>query len=291
MSRRVRERWIVLSNCQAVSLARAITAIAETVDCASCDAWQMKERIAADPDYFRQFDFALILPNLRDFSGFPSDRLPPNADLPGFSFSGYHPDCCYVAAAGERIPDGPVGPYQSMIALAGYKEQIGPKETARFFNDRIFEQAGYYRQWQAQRDEMIERFAGFGYDIRGIFRRAGRGRCFMHTIDHPDIRLMIEMAKAVLRRFDRAYREEAPLPVDVLADLSWPVYPEVGEQFGVAGDYRFRPISQYVTLDLNEFLEEQFASFCRWDRSQLRVARPIEPRLQHIRKLIRESLL
>ena len=290
MSRRARERWILLSNCQTLSLARAITAIAETVDCAPCDAWQMSERLAADPDYFRQFDFALILSNLRDFPGFPADRLPPHADVPCFSFTGYHPDCCYVSAEGERILDGLIGPYHSMIGLAGYKEQLGPGDTARFFNDRIFEQAGYYRQWQAQRDEMIARFAGFGYEIGGIFRRAGRGRSFMHTIDHPDIVLMTELAKVVLRRFDRPYREETPYPVDALAAMSWPVYPEVGEQLGVAGDYRFRPTNQYVALDLNEYLEALFASLGRWDRSRLRVARSIEPRLQHIRRLIREGL-
>jgi hypothetical protein len=290
MSRRPRERWILLSNCQTLSLARGITAVAETVDCTGCDSWQMAERLADDPDYFRRFDFALILANLRDFPGFPADRLPPHADIPCFGFTGYHPDCCYVAADGEHITDGPVGPYHSMIALAGYKEQIGPAATARFFNDRIYEQAGYYRQWEAQRDETTNYFARFGYDIGGIFRKASRGRSFMHTIDHPDIVLMTEMAKVVLRRFDRPYREEAPAPVDALANVSWPIYPEVGERLGVAGDYRFRPIDRYITLDLNEYLEEAFASFGRWDRSRLRVFRHIQPRLQHIRRLIREGL-
>jgi len=289
MTRRARERWILLSNCQTLSLARGITAVAETVECDGCDAWQMAERLAADPDYFRRYDFMLVLANLRDFPGFPADRLPPHADVPCFSFTGYHPDCCYVTADGERITDGLIGPYHSMIALAGYKEQIGPAATARLFNDRIFEQAGYYRQWLAQRDQMIERFGTFGYDIRGIFRRAGRGRSFMHTIDHPDIVLMTELAKAVLRRFDRPYREEAPLPVDALASMSWPVYPEVGEQLGVAGEYRFRPTDQYISLDLNEYLDEAFASFGRWDRSQLRVSWQVQPRLQHIRQLIREA--
>ena len=290
MSRRVRERWILLSNCQTLSLARGLTAVAEAIECDACDAWQMTERLAADPDYFRRYDFMLVLANLRDLPGFPADRLPPHADVPCFSFTGYHPDCCYVAAEGERITDGLIGPYHSMIALAGYKEQIGPVATARFFNDRIFEQAGYYRQWLAQRDQMIERFGTFGYDIRGIFRKAGRGRSFMHTIDHPDIVLMTELAKVVLRRLDRPCREDAPLPVDALASMSWPVYPEVGEKLGVAGAYRFRPTGQYVSLDLNEYLEEAFASFGRWDRSQLRVSWQVQPRLQHIRQLIREAL-
>lgn len=290
MTRRGRERWILLSNCQTLSLARAVTALAETVDCAACDAWQMADRLAEDPDHFRQFDFMLVLANLRDFPGFPAERLPPHADVPCFNFTGYHPDCCYVAADGERIGDGPIGPYHSMIALAGYKEQLSPAATARFFNGRIYEQAGYYRQWLAQRDRMIARFAEFGFDIRGVFRKAGRGRSFMHTIDHPDIVLMMELAKIILRRLDRSYREEAPLPVDALANMSWPVYPEVGEQLGVAGDYRFRPTDSYAALGLDDYLETAFASFGRWDRSRLRVAWQVQSRLQHIRQLIREAL-
>jgi len=58
----------------------------------------------------------------------------------------------------------------------------------------------------------------------------------------------------------------------------------------VAGAYRFRPTGKYNALDLNEYLEEVFASFGRWDRSQLRVSWQIQPRLQHIRQLIREAL-
>lgn len=290
MTGRPRERWILLSNCQTLSLARGITALAETIDCAGCDIWQMPARLAADPDYFRQFDFMLILGNLRDFPGFPADRLPPHIDMPCFSFTGYHPDCCYVTADGANINDGLIGPYHSMIALAGYKERISPAATARFFTDRIYRQAGYYRQWQAQRDEMIARFARFGFEIAGIFRKAGRGRSFMHTIDHPDIVLLTELAKVILRRLDRPHRAEARAPVDVLANVSWPVYPEVGEQFGVAGDYRFRPLDRYDTLDLNEYLEHAFASFGRWDRSRIRVTLDIQPRLQHIRRLIRDAL-
>lgn len=290
MTRRPRERWILLSNCQTLSLSRAISAVADSVDCEGCDVWQMAERLESDPDYFRRFDFALILANLRDFPGFPADRLPDHADVPSFSFTGYHPDCCYVTAAGERVMDGLIGPYHSMIALAGYKEQIGPELTARFFHDTMFERAGYYRQWGAERDRMIARFAEFDHDISGVFRRAGRGRSFMHTIDHPDIVLMAELAKVILRRLDRRCRDTTPLPVDALADMSWPVYPEVGERLGIHGEYRFRPTGHYSALDLHEYLEEAFACFARWDRSELRVGWQVQPRLQHIRRLIREAL-
>jgi hypothetical protein len=290
MSRRIRERWIVLSNCQTLSMARSISALAETIDCDGCDAWQMADRLAADPDYFRHYDFMLLLSDLRAFPGFPGDRLPPHVEMPCFTFTGYHPDCCYVSADGEHITDGVIGPYHSMIALAGFKEQITPAATARFFSDRMYEQAGYYRQWEEQREERTKGFANAGYDIGGIFRKAGRGRSFMHTIDHPDIALMMGLAKIILRKLDRPYREEAPLPVDILANVSWPVYPEIGERLGVSGAYLFRPLDRYNPLDLNEYLEETFASLGRWDRSRLRVTPRIQPRLQHIRKLIRDAL-
>ena len=87
-----RERWILLSNSQTLRLARAITAVADTIDCNACDAWQMTDRLADDSDYCRRYDFMLVLANLRDFPGFPADRLPEHADVPCFNFSGYHPN-------------------------------------------------------------------------------------------------------------------------------------------------------------------------------------------------------
>ena len=289
MAKQTRERWIVLSNCQSEGLARSITALADRVDCDSCDVWQMGDRLAGDPDYFRRYDFALVLPDALAFPGFPADRLPLSAYVPMFQFTGYHPDCCYVRAEGDYIYDGFIGPYHSMIALAGYKEQISAAETARWFNDTLYQAAGYYFQWEAQRDAMIARFASHGFEIGGIFRRPSRGRSFMHTIDHPDIMLMMELARVILRRFDRRCHADAPPPVDSLAMMSWPVYPEIGEQLGVAGAYRFRTANLYGAIGLEDYLEEAFARFGRWDRSVLRVDLEIQPRLQHIRKLIREG--
>lgn len=286
-----REHWVVLSNCQSLGLANAIAAVGRGISCDACDVWQMAGLLAENPDHFRRYDRALILPEARPFPGFPSDdALPPAVDVPSFIFGGYHPDCCYVSADGQLILDDLIGPYHSMIALAAFKEGIGAAGAARWFTGPVYERAGYYRQWGAQRERLIALFAGHGFNIRGVFRRAGRGRSFMHTIDHPTMGMLIEIARVILRTLDRPVDEQAAAPADQLAVTSWPIYPEVGEQYGVAGSYRFRPANRYESIDLDEYLEKAFAEFDRWDRSLLRVASDIQPRLQLVRQIIREGL-
>lgn len=286
---KMRERWVVISNCQTYGLARAIEAVGHDIDCDGCDVWKMGERLAADPDYFRQYDFALVMPDGRGLPGFPTDALPAHADVPAFLFGGYHPDCCYVYADGVLISDGYVGPYHSMIALAAYKEKMRPAEAVRWFNPAVYRKAGYHLMWEAQRDHLIFVFGHFGLDIGPLFRKLGRGRSFMHTIDHPKIDVLMEIARIVMRSLDRPVDDHAPPPPDELAITNWPIYPEIGELLGVAGAYRFRPANQYPAIGLEDYLEQAFAIFGRWDRSRLRVTLDIQPRLLAIRQAMREG--
>lgn len=285
-----RERWIVLSNCQSLGLSRAITAVARTVQCDSCDIWQMPARLEEDPDYFRRYDLALVLPEVRARPAFPADALPASVDLPSFIFGGYHPDCCYVRADGNLITEGLTGPYQSMIVLAAYKEGLGVGDTARLFTDSLYRQAGYYLQWDAQRDALVDQYAAHGFDVRPLFRSASRGKAMMHTPDHPTIEVLMDIARVVLASLDRPVHAVVPPPTDNLAVTSWPVYPEVGEQLGVAGAYLFRPRNEYAAMDLENYIGRALEEFRPWDRSLLRVARDVQPRLQLIRRLIQEGM-
>lgn len=286
-----RERWILLSNCQSLGLARAITAVSRSVQCDSCDVWEMPARLADDPDYFRRYDFALILPEARAWPGFPADdMLPRSVDLPSFIFGGYHPDCCYVRADGKLITEGLIGPYQSMIVLAAYKEGLEVADTARFFADGVYRQAGYYRLWDAQREALVAQYADHGFDIRAVFRTASRGKAMMHSPDHPTIDVLLDIARILLDRFDRPNHAVVPPPIDNLAVTSWPIYPEIGEWFGVPGAYLFRPRNEYAAMDLDSYIERALEEFRPWDRSLLRVPREVQPRLQLIRRLIREAL-
>ena len=285
----MRERWVVISNCQTFGLADCLTALSADIDVEAYDIYAFRDRIAEDRDYFRRYDFALVLPEAREIEGFWADALPANIDVPAFVFGGYHPDCCYVFADGAVL-DGLIGPYNSMIALAAYKEGLDAEAASRFFTEWMYKALGYDHHWHPYRDHMIAQYSASGLDVAPLFRRLGRGHCFMHTNDHPKIELFYAIAQLVLESRGKRVLTGAPLPTDRLAGMQWPVYPEIGECLGVPGAYLFRPSGAMRPLALRDYLDAALVNFGRWDKSQLRVIPAVQRRLQTIRRLIREAL-
>lgn len=285
----MRQRWIVISNCQSFGLANSIEALARDVECAACDNWSFQRAVAADPDHFRDYDFALILPEAKDWPGFDAARLPPTMEVPAFQFAAYHPDSVYVFADGTMFLDGVIAAYQSMIALAAYKEALSPERAATFFNATIYQSAGYFGQWEMQRDWLVGLYRDAGLEIGASLLRRSRGQAFMHTVNHPRIGILFDLARAILDKLGQPVFAEVPLPPDNLAATAWPIYPEVGERLGLAGAYLFKPAEKHKPLDLVHYLAESFRRFAPWDKSQLRVIKPLEPALKRIRRHMREA--
>jgi hypothetical protein len=284
----MRERWVVISNCQSFGLANSIECLAKTVECTACDVWEFGRIIANDPDHFMQYDFALLLPEAERWEGFDRARLPPHKIVPAFQFAAYHPDSVYVWADGQPFK-GVVDAYQSMIALAAYKEGLDAERAATFYNADIYRAAGFFGQWDPHRDWLIHQFRQYQIDIRPIFVRRARARPIMHTVNHPIIEVLFDIAREVLLQLDRPIFAGVAPPPDNLASLVWPIYPEVGETMGLAGSYLFKPVERHKPLELVEFVDESLRRFSAWDRSQLRVMRNLEPALQRIRRHMREA--
>ncbi|WP_116091951.1 WcbI family polysaccharide biosynthesis putative acetyltransferase [Sphingomonas crusticola] len=285
----MRERWVVIANCQSFGLASSIQSLAKDVDCTACDHWEFARRIAEDPDHFSGYDFAVVMPEIRDWAAGKPFTLPAYAHVPSFQFHAYHPDCVYVFADGEAV-NGFAGPYHSMIALAAYKEGLSAEQAASLFNPEIFTAAGYFDFWIPERDTMIERFRAHGLEIGATFVRRSRGRSFMHTINHPKIEILFDFAHAVLAKIGRPIHADAMPPPDALAGTTWPIYPAIGAHLGVRGAYLFHAPNDPTPLDLMGFLERSLADYAAWDRSRLRVKWYIQPRLLRLREAIRAAL-
>jgi len=111
----------------------------------------------------------------------------------------------------------------------------------------------------------------------------------MHTINHPVIEVMFDMARALLTHLDQPIYADVAPPPDNLASVVWPIYPEIGERLGVAGSYLFKPSEEHKPLELIDFLDRSLGYFSSWHRSQLRVMPRIQPNLQRVRALMREA--
>jgi hypothetical protein len=288
MSSNMRKRWAVIFNCQSEGLASSVDCLAREIDCSTFFPWDFKRIIADEPGYFRNFDFAVVSNEIGDWAGELPYVLPPHIRLPSFQFSAFHPDSVYVFAAG-KILSGKMSDYHSMIALAAYKEGLCAERAATFFNRRIFEVANYFDTWVPAREALAARYREAGFDIAHLFVRAARHGPFMHTVNHPKIEVLFEIARLLLKRLDQPMFDGVEPPPDKLAGLSWPIYPEIGEQLGLPGSYLFKPAGQHKPLELVPFLTESLTVFEQWDRSQLRVIRRLQRFLQEIRAEMRSD--
>ena len=283
------KRWIVIANCQAFGLAKSISSLAPSLHCDAADLWQYQRQMREDPGFYRaHYDFAILSEEVRLWHPYEPSDLPPHIDIPNFTFSAFHPDCCYVTAEG-KIVEGVVGPYQSMIALAAYKEHLPPVPAAAFFNESVFEYAGFFDLWEEQRNRLITQFAAAGVSIGPALRRMSHGNSFMFTVNHPKIEMLFEVARAILvSRGEEVWVGSWP-PPETLASTQWPIYPEIGRRLGLPGGYCFKPADEMRPIGLAEFLERSHGVFSKWDKSQLSIDPAIRPRLWRIRELMREA--
>ncbi len=283
------ERWLVVSNCQTFGLTNCIQALARNVEADACDYHAFARAISVQPDQFAHYDLALILYAGIQHPAFRAECFRRHRMIPILEFGGYHPDCCYVYADGALINDSIIGPYQSLIVFAAYLEGLDAAAATQWFRSDVYERVGYFDQWLAQRDLIVNGCAELGFDVLPMFRGPGRGRAFMHTFDHPNIAALSELARAILRSEKQPMFDHVPPPPDALAETWWPVYPEIGEQVGVCGSYLFKPLKVHKPIELADYVERSLASFARWPAERLNCQPAVAARLEALRLMMREG--
>ena len=281
----MRQRWVVISNCQTVGLANSVEALARDIDCTGVDVHEFRRIVADERDHFRHYDYALVLPEA--IEGIEAD-LPPHRLVPAFQFPAYHPDSVYVFADGAFFP-GVIDMYQSMIALAAFKEGLDAERAATFFTGEVYRRAGYYAMWEPFRDWLIAHFGAAQIDVTPLFLRRARGRALMHTVNHPAIEVLFDIARTILVQMEQPIHEAVPPPPDNLAAVAWPIYPEVGERLGLAGAYLFKPAYRQKPLTLVEYLDESLRLFAARDRSELSVIPNLVQPLRRVRRIMRDA--
>jgi hypothetical protein len=96
-----------------------------------------------------------------------------------------------------------------------------------------------------------------------------RSGVFMHSINHPKVVVLADIAKALLKNANLPFDPDLPLAdivPDVLANGGiWPVYPDLARTIGVAGSLTFTPplrgCYDCECLSLEGFIEKTFAIY------------------------------
>jgi ABC-type polysaccharide/polyol phosphate transport system ATPase subunit len=206
--------------------------------------------------------------------------------FPNVTFSAYHPDLVYVHATSDSISKhlyGPLGHYNSAIALWGYQNRLSIDETVGLFNERTYETLGYFQFWQSSRQSLVNDGTDADMPLQDSVDRWSHRGVFMYSINHPKMSVFADIGEVVLRRLQLPRVRQAGDYADnefVRAPI-WPVYPEVATRLGLeGGDYLFKvpedayaPDKPVVMLDLREFVGQSFNTFSQYRRDNLRCER------------------
>lgn len=156
--------------------------------------------------------------------------------IPNIVFKGFQPDCTYVFSRGVSV-EGLMGPYHSAIAVAAFMEGLKPHRALSLFNVFTYASLGYFAAYEASCELLHNDGVALGYELGDGLRKAG---VFMHTINHPNIRILDLVATEALRISGLDYQNIDNMPRDALSEsFIWPVYPEIANYLQVlpGGDF------------------------------------------------------
>lgn len=180
--------------------------------------------------------------------------------LPVVAFKGFQPDCTYVFTRGHPAL-GAMGPYHSAIAAAACLEGLSVERALGLFNAFTYSALGYFSEFDAASTVLKEASEAMGLDLSTVVQRGGP--VFMHTINHPGIAILGEIALRGLGRVGIVADASAPAPHDHLGDsFRWPVYPEIAARLNVSGSLAFQRsnVGQLDSVDLQTLVEATYAS-------------------------------
>lgn len=186
---------------------------------------------------------------------------PPVTIYPYIVFTGLHPDCHYFSMDGQLVPAPAV--YHSAIIGAAYMEGLSERRAERLFNAYTYASLGYFDAFNNSVAALGSNFHRYGYDLETFL---AKDRSFMHTINHPRIGIIFDIARQALNLAGIDGSGEASVPPDDLGRASiWPVYPELADRQGLKGGFTFQ-LSAGNCLDLLEYIVQSYQHYCRFGK-------------------------
>jgi hypothetical protein len=168
--------------------------------------------------------------------------------LPALEFAGFHPDTVFVKLDGANIP-GPTGPYHSRIAVAAFLAGVPADETVRLYNALVFTRLNYAGALTREAAALTERMLAYGIDIAATVKRWAAEGAFMHSVDRPKMRVMMDMARIACALLGMAQEATpAELPADPSEALpSHPIFPDIAARIGIPPEGAFQGVDGPMT--------------------------------------------
>ena len=189
--------------------------------------------------------------------------------VPTIKFSAFQPDTQYAYSGERLIKNGLGGEWNSRIVLWAFKNRLSRADTRRLFRSDVYESLGYFDDWPSSVSALKEAFERTALDFTQWIRRNQRTGIFMHGINHPMALGLATLAEQIVVKKcsgqARVVSGSERYLTDHLANVVWPVYPEIASVLGVKGDYLWRRGTHMVNLE--GFID---LTFSHWESADWR---------------------
>ena len=187
--------------------------------------------------------------------------------FPDLYFNAFHPDQVYAWMRDGSTVDCATGPYNSAIALWAWQHGLNAQQTISLFTPEVFGALGYHDRWQVSIDRLRHDFVPFPHlDYRDFIIPLQRAGNFMHTVNHPKVAAVAQMARLLAKQIDSTVDTEN-IPIEnmlvdglFMASFSWSVYPSVANALGLKGAFMWK-LEDHSVIGLEEFLQRSFAKY------------------------------
>jgi|HubBroStandDraft_1064217.scaffolds.fasta_scaffold04691_3 hypothetical protein len=212
--------------------------------------------------------------------------------FPRIFYNAFHPDCLLLTHGSTST----MHRHHSSLTLYGWHHRLTVAQTVALFNERVFAALGFFDFAGASDRVLCEEGARVDLPFQEMLPGWRRSGCFMHSINHPKLRVVADIARAVMHK--AGLEVTVPNVSDYLVDplqagMVWPVYPELAARWGFAGSYAFMPgydPASYLgpaIMDLEEFVAKTFAAYAKLDPQVLQSSRLEQPAYRDLETLDR----
>ena len=187
--------------------------------------------------------------------------------FPELYFNAFHPDQVYAWMPNRSLVEGATGPYNSAVTLWAWQHKLTANQAISLMTPEIFQALGYHDRWQLSVDRLKHDFSPYPlFDYRDFIIPLQRGGCFMHTVNHPRVSAMAQMARVLGKQIDSGVRtdefaiEGMMLDGLFMASVSWSVYPSVANSLGLKGAFLWKR-DDHSVIGLEQFVHESFQKY------------------------------
>ncbi len=260
---------VVVSNCQTGGVTVALRALLPDCEVVPFPYPEIANKRSDFSKTVRDADFLVSSAPEAVQTTIENDlpRKPPGiVRIPEVYFDAFHPDLVYAWINNEQTVQSPAGPYNSAIVLWAWQQELNVKQTLRLFNDDVLRNLGYGSRWTMALNRFADDLRVSGIDPIRFIQYLQRHGCFMHTVNHPKLIVLWQLARSCIDRMHLTspyYNEPIyEILVDGLKEASvvWPIYPYVANSLGLSGSYAWKLESGRI-VHLEQFIERSFQMY------------------------------